>query len=390
MPIVRNFIRHASAEGLREYFTHKKIPLEDVDWTQDPDAVTQNVIQLVDHLDPDAKARLRIDAERIYHMADEIGQAALLEAVGDTTTFRSLESAVERSCWVYLHEPDNFRHAEDIRYADQYRFGRNWGGYQSEPGVTLSTDPVSIEAFQSQLREMFGLGDKVKIEFFERTLPDGEGEETEVIQVMIYQEGLPDSYLEFAGNDIVPRIRRPVSEHAVIYAPESGVIEVVASGRERRDTIARAFTRDLLKQPVEAEQVPLRRYNLQPLMSRPNLDTDPEDGIESVEVVMIKLKDTGGQGRLTLEVPARSDMNLYEYAEEFFGDRNPLKTGCFVPTQAKLSIRFHPENGAKRGKVLPVKISMPNGCDLRNRTEHEILIGSKYLKLWGLLEDTGE
>jgi len=387
MPIVRNFIRHASAEGLREYFTHKKIPLEGVDWTQDPDAVTQNVIQLVDHLDPDAKARLRIDAERIYQMADEIGQAALLEAVGDTTTFRSLESAVERSRWVYLHEPENFRHAEDIRYADQYRFGRNWSSYQSEPGITLSTDPVSIEAFQSQLREMFGLGDKVKIEFFERTLPDGEGEETEVIQVMIYQEGLPDSYLEFAGNDIVPRIRRPVSEHAVIYAPESGVIEVVASGRERRDTIAKAFTRDLLKQPVEAEQVPLRRFNLEPLLAEQSLDWDVEDGIESVQLVMMKFKDLSEEGRTQIEVPVKSEIGFHAYARKRFGEHNPLTSGHFVPTQAKINIRFCPENGARRGKVLPVKITMPNGCDLRSRTERERLIGEKYLKRWGLLEE---
>ena len=300
----------------------------------------------------------------------------------------SLESAVERSRWVYLHEPNNFRHAEDIRYADQYRFGRNWASYQSEPGVPLSTDPVSLQAFESQLRKLFGLGEKVKVEFFQRSLPDGDGDEMEVIQVMVYQEGLPDSYLEFAGDDIVARIRRPVSEHAVTYSPDSGVIEVVASGRERRDNIAKAFTQDLLKQPIEAEQVPLRRYDLQPLMQQPNLDTDPEDGIESVEVVMIKLKDLGGQGRLTLEVPACSYMNLYDYAREFFGDCNPLIAGCFVPMQAKLSIRFRPENGAKRGKVLPVKISMPNGCDLRSRTDRERLIGEKYLGRWGLLEDT--
>ncbi len=81
-------------------------------------------------------------------------------------------------------------------------------------------------------------------------------------------------------------------------------------------------------------------------------------------------------------------MDLYEYADEHQGDRSPLKTGCFFPTQAKISIRFHPENGAKRGKVLPVKISMPNGCDLRSRTDRERLIGEKYLKRWGLLEDT--
>jgi hypothetical protein len=64
-----------------------------------------------------------------------------------------------------------------------------------------------------------------------------------------------------------------------------------------------------------------------------------------------------------------------------------LTSGNFTPTQAQLSIRFYPENGSNRRKVLPVKITMPNGCDLRSRTERERLIGEKYLKRWGLLEE---
>ncbi len=35
MSIVRNFIRHASPERLKEYFTQAKIAVNDVDWSQD-------------------------------------------------------------------------------------------------------------------------------------------------------------------------------------------------------------------------------------------------------------------------------------------------------------------------------------------------------------------
>jgi hypothetical protein len=58
-----------------------------------------------------------------------------------------------------------------------------------------------------------------------------------------------------------------------------------------------------------------------------------------------------------------------------------------VPIQATISIRFQPEEGSNRKKVLPVKISLPNGCDLRSRTERERLIGEKYLKRWGLVRE---
>ena len=34
-----------------------------------------------------------------------------------------------------------------------------------------------------------------------------------------------------------------------------------------------------------------------------------------------------------------------------------------------------------------MKISYPNNCDLKSRTEKERLIGDKYLKKWGLLKE---
>lgn len=160
---------------------------------------------------------------------------------------------------------------------------------------------------------------------------------------------------------------------------------MVAARSERRNTIAKAFTEDLLKQ-TESEDVPLRRYDLAPLMQNQALDWDASDGIESVQIVMLKLKDLAGDGRIQLEVPAKNQMDFHDYAQEYFGEHNPLLSGSFVPTQARISIRFHPENNSNRCKVLPVKITMPNGCDLRSRTEKERLIGEKYLTRWGLLE----
>lgn len=388
MPIVRNFIRHSSAQGLQEYFTNKNISVSGVDWSQDQATVASNVIQLLNHLPAEDHARLRIDAERIQQMSDEIGQAALLSAVTNTAQLSQMESALERSRWVYLHEPDRFRHAEDIRYADQYRHGRNWSGYQVEAALPLHSDPVSMDTFKAKIKALFGLGEKVKIELFDRTLPDEDGNDIDVVQVMVYQEGLPDSYLEFEGEEnIVSRIRRPVSEHAITYSSDTGTVEVVAAKRERRDVIAKAFTEDLLKQPVEADKVPLRQYCLDPLVEETPLDWDLDDRIESVQLIMLKLQDTNKQGRVIVEVPAKSDMEFHEYCREHFSEFNPVTSKAFVPIQATISIRFQLEQGSNRSKVLPVKISLPNGCDLRSRTERERLIGEKYLKRWGLVKD---
>jgi len=84
-----------------------------------------------------------------------------------------------------------------------------------------------------------------------------------------------------------------------------------------------------------------------------------------------------------------SEETIWEMAARHFGDRNPL-LGGWVVTQAKLSIAFQPKGVARRGRVLALTITMPHGCNLKDLTPEEQLIGEKYLRRWGILSgDTG-
>ncbi|MDG9672253.1 hypothetical protein ONV78_31265 [Hahella sp. CR1] len=138
---------------------------------------------------------------------------------------------------------------------------------------------------------------------------------------------------------------------------------------------------------IENKLPPQKRYDLTPLMTGAPLTWDAEDGIESVNVVMLKLKDLAGYGRIQVESPAQSVLDLHEYSREYFGGHCPLASGAFIPTQAKIIIRFHPDKKGSRSNVLPINITLPNGCDLLTRTSKEKLVGEKYLKRWGLLND---
>ena len=73
-------------------------------------------------------------------------------------------------------------------------------------------------------------------------------------------------------------------------------------------------------------------------------------------------------------------------AAERFGPGDPL-AGGWIATQTKLTIKFHPKAGARRGRTLPLTITMPHGCNLKDQTEEEQLIGEKYLRRWGILRD---
>jgi hypothetical protein len=73
-------------------------------------------------------------------------------------------------------------------------------------------------------------------------------------------------------------------------------------------------------------------------------------------------------------------------ASSNFGLSNPLHGGWIV-TKAKLLIYFRPTMDSRRGKVLPLSITMPHGCDLKERTECERMVGEKYLRPWGILKN---
>jgi hypothetical protein len=78
--------------------------------------------------------------------------------------------------------------------------------------------------------------------------------------------------------------------------------------------------------------------------------------------------------------------DIWSMAAEEFGANDPLRGGWRV-TQAKITIRFRRAPGSGRARSLPVTITVPHGCDLKDRTEREHLVGGKYLRRWGLLQD---
>jgi hypothetical protein len=385
MSAVAKFLRYTPLPALRTYFEASGIDLNGaIDWyAPEVDAVKPLMIA-VDELDKDERERIAIDAGRVTEMADEAGQAALLAVLGDPAPLERLEGMQERSLWVYLNDPASFRHAEEARYADHYRLGRSWGAYVGPAGCVLRGERVA--EFQREVQAYFR-SPNTEVDMFGRARPTFENGHQDLVQLMIYREGLADSYLEFRDGLLTRGQRRPVYELATTYEPATGVIEVVAAGQESRDHLARLFTKIMLEQEVEAGRLPLRLYDLSSLLRPRAFPTDPEDGIESVKLVLLRVEPIDRRGvRGTIEATRFADEDIYEAAKHLLSEQ-ALLDDCVVPTQAKLSITFHPELGARRGKVLTVTITMPNGCDLKNRTERERMIGEKYLRHWGLVRD---
>jgi hypothetical protein len=286
-----------------------------------------------------------------------------------------------------------FERAEEIRDADHYwGSGRRWTGFVGPRGCWPVLEGEELDLFKARIEAAFrafdGSGANIVVEAFERgpthSARQGEGR---LCQVVVYLEGLPATSMEFGEGGIVRRNLRPANEITLVYAPDTGAIDVVArAGKELRQAVAKAFVEELFTSANELEPVRLRQVDLSSLAVHRRFPVDPEDGIASVRLVALRIAPTDPPGRITLEIGAQPGPTLNEAAGRWFGSGDPLPRRLAI-TQAKLAIKFAPPPGRHRQRSLKVELTEPYGCNLRDRSDLERLVGEKYLRRWGLLRD---
>jgi hypothetical protein len=387
MASVTSFIRNTPVASLRAYFDKTGIPLvPPVNWNAPEPDVVRPLLQAVDEMDDLARSRVMSDAERVTEIADEAGQAAIYSISQAPERLDELQNAHDRSLWVFLHDAAGFRRAEEVRYTDEHRRGRKWDGFIGQPNLILRRDQVAVDAFKIAIRERFQ-SNNVHIDIFDRQRPSFDDTKFSLVQVTIYREGRLDTRPEFVNGQLDRRPWHPVFEASITYECASGVIEVVANDRESREDLVRLFARDLLATEFHQQRLPLRQFDLRILQHPFGFPTEPKDGIEFVRVNSLRLMpvDTVGE-RVTLECMRQATQTIWQMAQERFSANSPLAGGWIV-TQAKLTIRFHRDAGSRSGRTLPLTITMPAGCDLKDRTERERMIGEKYLGRWGIVRN---
>jgi hypothetical protein len=387
MVAVATIFRKTPALNLREYFSNRGIELPPaINWNDPESGVARQLTAALDELPADVRSLVIHDLERVGEMADEAGQTAIYGVVHDHDRLDSLPNSYARALWLFVNDLARFRLAEEVRYTDDHRRGRMWDGFIGTPGLQVHRDGPGMDAFKAGVRQRFESA-HVQIDVFDRYRPMFDGEDCAIVQVAVYREGRPDDILEFVDGALDRRPRRPVFEAALTYEPATGVIEVVAKDRESRPDIIRLFARDLLATEFQETRLPLRRYDLSSFVQPCEFTSDAEDRIESVRVNHLRIMPLDARGeRIALDCLRGADCTIWEIAARRLADAAPLHSG-WVVTQARLSIRFQPEPGSRRGKTLPLTITMPHGCDLKDRTERERLIGEKYLRRWGIVRD---
>ncbi len=387
MPTVPDFIRSTPPASLRSYFSFiGAVMPADVVWEGAANEVVAPLLRAVGAMTDAERMRVMNDADRVGAMADEAGETALYAVTKAPGDMDALENSHARALWMFLNDSIGFNHAEEVRYADDKRFGKTWDGFNCQPGLSVPHDGETIAAFKKAIGDRFD-SRHVELEICDRSRPAQEGTDAELVQVAIYREGRAGDRRAFVDGRLDRLAFRPVIEAAITYEPASGVIEVVAQARETREDMVRLFADHVLRAPFEGERIPIRQYDLSRLREPFDFPRDPEDNIESVRVTLMRLMSFDTQGRrITVECMRGSQETIWAAAAAGLRDQEHGIEGYAI-TQVRLSIRFQAVPGVRGSRTLPVTITMPKGCDLKDRTERERLIGEKYMRRWKLLRD---
>ena len=388
MRSVSLLVRKIPAAALVEYFERRDIAISSKikggSEVGSLDAAHLN--EALEQLEEDARASVLSDFDHIEQMSDELGDVAMLEMTGSRPVLEALPGPTARALWMLVNESAAFRRAEEIRFTDEHRRGRMWDGYVAGSELLVSSDKESLDLFKDAARKEFG-SKNIHVDVFERAAKRSGGDRR-LVQVTVLSEGPMSSEPAFVQGELAWRAMRPVYEAAIAYDPLDGTLEVVGRDKATREIYARLVAEQLLSTKFGGQRIALRRYHLDKLRNRQTFPTDAEDGIDEVKLVLLRLMPLGSPAeRLVVECTRKSATSIWQLSEAQFGRSNPLRSGWTV-TQARLSIRFRPPGGQGRGRVLPVNITMPHRCDLKERTDRERIIGAKYLERWGLLRST--
>ena len=397
MASITSFFRKTPVPSLNAYFATKSFTLPaTVVWTATESDVVSALIEALDTLPEADRESLILEVNRIIALADEPGQNALQDVVGNHAQFATIEGGHNRALWVLLNEPQNFRLAEEVRYNDEKRRGRMWTGFVVEKKKVVRKDQFLRDAFNAEIQKKFSTNN-VHVDVFDRHRVTFDGTSHQLVQVAVYREGRPDDALGFDGAGKLQRhLVRPVFEASLTYEPSEGVIEVVAGDREIREAMAGFMGRHLLAIDFKGDKLPARQYDLGVLMEPFGFPTDAAapvgQVIERVQVRELRVQvrelrfqplDLPGQ-RVTLECDESGGETIWDMADRHIGPA-ALRCADWVITRARLVVRFAPHGKSRSGKNLNLTITVPHGCNLKSMTDRERLVGEKYLREWGIL-----
>ena len=253
------FIKNVPIGSLEKYFEGVFNDLiEEVKWDLDDKSVKKSLLNIAESVTGEKLAALISHAERINALTDELGQNILKHSVRDDELeeYYQLENEFDRALWMYLKDADRFLQVEDCWYTDTRRQGRMWEAFVGPVNLKISSDGDHLKSFKDKLMELFRAVGNIKIDVYERKRSEGEDEEVDVIQVMVYREDLPITQREFENNNLISKIVKPVKEVASLMSQRTGILKLLRKARSIEKLLQKFSLKLCFSHPLKATIFP--------------------------------------------------------------------------------------------------------------------------------------
>lgn len=380
----RTFLRQTPNAVLKEYFTGKEL-LGEVDF----DALAKEtdieaVSEATEALPDTQRAAVEADFEQVNELAYARGVEAILEEaafrdINWAEAFFQMKNHYERAFRAFMDDADLFYVAGHLDEMDRRGSWQRRTIYKDMEPKVEQEDLDSLAAAISSLYRKQGRGRYCVVDNYLRHAPERHC-------YFVYPEDHPVTESAFDAEGTLQQVpRRPVFEIIFVYKPKEGVLELCAHGnRDHKIDLMRSFCQTILDIDDLPEEDATPDYDLASLKDRETaFPTDPSDGVESVEIKMLRFNMPGGFAkRIVLEAnpTARAPRALYDLIDDSL-DTERVPLALVHVARARIRLTFAPRNGG-RSKKLTFEVAHPNRCTLKDDRYDQI--AKKYLKLWGI------
>jgi hypothetical protein len=332
----KTFLRQVPNHLLKEFFD-RKLQLRRIEWLSLGETEIGLVYDAWQILPPNERQEVEGAFQSIHEMACEAGVRVLVEegqfhGINLAAELDILDGYYHKAMYAYLRHEGIFRVALYFISADSLP-SRSW---LRQKGLPQKTPANSVEAVRSLAdglsefyRETQGRGHRCTVETYLRG-----GRQH-------YFFAYPDDYTDtFIGHDdqgqLIKRPQKRAFENVFVYAPQQGTLDLYAQGdRGMKARLVYIFATSILNENPPPEQPGAHPFELNGLRGREfAFPTDPEDGIEEVRVMRMRLSIGNRKRRIILEAdPQGGRQGIYDMMEEYINMRALLDATANV-TQA--------------------------------------------------------
>lgn len=268
-------------------------------------------------------------------------------------------------------DPEAFRHALDRLFAAGLQ-GKSVALFPGRAAREVADEHLAAKGFEDELGKKLSEW-KDALGFTIRPYTDGRR-----LVILVFCERAATVELEFDNTKrtVKSNIRRPVIQDMVVYAPDTGELEIEASHRNHREILRSAFAVGVMGDEgffkIEEET---RVLNLQSLLRRDfALPVQPGSGHSAI-ITGIKVKHLGGERPVTLGFGAnRLDVI------EFIRNRGCMK---MIEGGVITGVRIELVLGQRRMDRKSIELSGSNRIKFNRSTRSEDVY--EYLRKWTLM-----